>query len=168
MNRLAFALQHFLSSHLNALALSAALLIAPGLAWAEFCDIPNSEPPKPQIRQPNGSAPPPSPPHIRQIDHACVAMTKLGCRALPGGRSGWICQTEAATLACDALKKQGKLKQCGGPGLPTAEKFAEQAMGQLGCKNLPGKVAEPLCSTQEAIETCQALHSAGYLKKCHP
>ena len=154
MTRLVFALQRFLSSQLNALALCATLLVAPGLAWADFCDIPNSEPPKPQIRQPNGSAPPPAPPHIRQIDHACVAMTNLGCRALPGGRSGWICQTEAATLACDARQKQGKLKQCGGPGLPSGEKYAEIAMGQLGCIHLPGRGAEPVCNTQEAIGTC--------------
>lgn len=163
-----------LASTCRALALSAAfpllplVLMAPGSAWADFCDIPHAGPAKPPIRVPNGSAPPPSPPPIRVVDHACVAMSKLGCESITHQRDVWACKTEAATLACQALQKQGKLKQCGGPGLPSAEKYAEQAVGALGCKNLVGKVGEPLCHTEEAIETCQALHAAGYLKKCHP
>ena len=95
-------------------------------------------------------------------------MSHLGCKSLLGKKDEWICKTPAALLTCEAFKKQGKLKACPDPNKQNLEQLAEQAMEALGCKNLLGKVGEPLCSKEEGIAACNALHAAGYLKKCHP
>ena len=134
-------------------------------AAAAFCDVEPAAPHSPPIRQSNGAAPAPHAPPIRMVDHVCQAMADLGCRNIGGRTNAWVCKTPASVLTCEAFQKQGKLKACPDPNKQNPEQLAEQALGALGCKNLPGTL-EPLCHNEQGIQACHALHAAGHIKKC--